>query len=155
MSVTTAATPYTMTTLSTCAAHPGKYCVEFTLSDTPEGDELRFTIVPMRYTEEPTQIAVVQDLLVNCKPYRAPFGNDVMNNRTVHFFWPKDTHDDIVYEAKTKLQQKFGSRIDEIMTHINKVMAERNEQFARDAQTNVVSPRSDKSQPASQHGNVW
>ena len=130
MSTNTLAAPFETMTSTSCSEHPGRTCVKFALKGESAGTELLFIFVTACLALEPTQISVVTDLLVGCKPYRAPAGFEIVNNREVHFFWPSSIHMDVVNEAKDKLKEK-----------LDVIVTARNATHRRDPQTRLVHPR--------------
>lgn len=158
MSTTTVAPTYVSQTTQTCKVHPNKMCLEFKLPAEPEGELLSLTIVSMRHAAEPSQIGVIDDLLVGCRPYRAPSGYDILDNRTVHFFYPDNIGTDVPNEARGKIREKLERRIGEILSGVitapakrrmkvslkkrfKKIIDERNSTHRRDPQTHLVHKR--------------
>ena len=130
MSTATATASYKTLSIAHCQAHPGNACVEIALSPKPEGDTLNFVFTTFRHANEPNQIGIIEDLLLECKAYRAPSGYDVMDHNTVHFHYRGAADLDILFDAKSRLQDR-----------LKKTMALRNATHRRDPETRLVYPR--------------
>ena len=131
MSTTTMAPAFTSRIIMSCTDHPNDTCVELKLPNEAKGDHLHFLFVTVRNPGDYGYIGVVQDLLLQCQPYRAPSGYKIVDNKTVHFFYPNDADDHpIAFEAQNKLQNRLQRHLEEVTAT-----------YRRDPQTHFVSKR--------------
>lgn len=147
MSTALVAPSYTTTLLSTCATHPNNACIEATLTNEPQGEDLSFTFVNSRYADEPTQIESIEifdGLLKECKFHHDPAGYVRVNSKTVHLHYEVGTDVDVLFEASGRLRGR-----------LEKITTSRNATHRRDAQTHLVQPRQSEHKSAASSLSVW